>query len=83
MDNLYIRNGLGPHAAFIKRQLPGWIKHSHVADLKRLAPGLWQGQVSAAEPPQWFTNAPSWLRQDSPDRQRPDRFCGLIRRLSP
>ena len=63
MDNLYLRNGLGPHAAFIKRQLPGWIKHSHVADLKRLAPGLWQGQVSVAEPPQWFTNAPSWLRQ--------------------
>ena len=63
MDNLYLRNGLGPHAAFIKSRLPGWIKHSHVADLKRLAPGLWQGQVSAAEPPQWFTNAPSWLRQ--------------------
>lgn len=63
MDNLYIRNGLGPHAAFIKRQLPGWIKHSHVADIKRLEPGLWKGQVSAVEPPPWFTNAPSWLRQ--------------------
>lgn len=63
MDNLYIRNGLGPHAAFIKHQLPGWIKHIHVADIKRLEPGLWKGQVSAVEPPPWLTNAPSWLRQ--------------------
>ena len=59
MEGSYIRNGLGPHAAFIKGKMPGWIKHSHVADIKRLKPGL----VSQDEPPVWFTNAPLWLRQ--------------------
>ena len=69
MGNSYTRNGLGPHAALIKGKLPGWIKHIHVNDIKRLSPGL----ASRDEPPEWFTLAPRWLRQAliaSQDRSR-------------
>lgn len=59
MENSYIRNGLGPHAAFIKGKLPIWIKHIHVADIKRFKPR----PATQAEPPEWFARAPLWLRQ--------------------
>ena len=40
MTTWRVSAGLGPHAAFIKGKVPGWIKHSRVADIKRLKQGL-------------------------------------------
>ena len=57
MTTWRVSAGLGPHAAFIKGKVPGWIKHSRVADIKRLKQGLFVHADAGDDTP------PSWLRR--------------------
>ena len=57
MTKWRVSAGLGPHAAFIKSRLPGWIRHSRVVDVQRLKQGL------LARPRAEDAQAPLWLRE--------------------
>ena len=58
MTKWRVSAGLGPHAAFIKGKLPAWIRHSRVADIKRLGQGL------LVRPHADHDRAPQWLRRE-------------------
>lgn len=57
MTQWRVSAGLGPHAAFIKSKLPGWIRHSRVADIQRLKQGL------LIHPDAEDERVPLWLRK--------------------
>ena len=69
MESSYIVSGPGPHAAFIKSRIPAWVKHSAVADIKRLKPGLFPAHASEAGAADGLGRAPRWLRQALLDSQ--------------
>ena len=73
MESSYIVSGPGPHAAFIKSRIPAWVKHSAVADIKRLKPGLFPAHASEAGAADGLGRAPRWLRQALLDSQARSR----------
>ena len=73
--------GLGPHAALIKGKLPVWIRHSKVADIKRLKQGL-----LLQDEPALVSQAPFWLRQalaasQTRSRRANEELAGTLKNL--